>query len=507
MEFTLNKIPLGTLCAQPDTVSEQPVDIDFTLPDYCPDIEKILKCKITPKIYNRALSGGQLTVDGATVVTILYTDASGGLRVCEQTVPYSVAFPVKDTPECYALDTYTKPEYVNCRALSQRRLTVHGAFSLYARVLQSCPVELCSPCEESALEYNTSEIPASSLSAFCSEQFTAGDGIKVTNKPSVAVVLDSSVRADVTGFKLIPDKLMLNGELAVHMLYLSAPESGSVETLDYTIPFTEVIDCRGLTEESEVCPVLSVLSYEIRLKNDIMSESPIVDVEARLNALVTAYSRKNVTVILDAYSTELAVVPELSQIKVPFNTTVLSDTFIHKDTLDDLELGEIIDIRADVVPLTPSLGEKSITLGARMSVQILGRNTDGELVYLERSKEISREIITEQDFENVESCSVSVVSLSYRMGENNTVEIRLELRYCVTVCETRQLSAVTAVTADESAKLTRKPCALILYYADEGELIWDIAKFYNISVSSVARENELAEDVLSAPRMLLIPTA
>ena len=47
-----------------DTVAEQLADVDMTLPDYCPNIEKILKCSLTPKIQSRSLSGGQLQVEG-----------------------------------------------------------------------------------------------------------------------------------------------------------------------------------------------------------------------------------------------------------------------------------------------------------------------------------------------------------------------------------------------------------------------------------------------------------
>ena len=507
MEFTLNKTPLGTLCARPDTVSEQPVDMDFTLPDYCPDIEKILRCRINPKIYNRSLSGGQLTVDGAAAVSVLYTDSAGNLRACEQTSPFSAAIPVSDMPESCALDTYTKPEYVNCRALSRRRLSIHGAFSIYARVLRNCPLDIASPSENDSLEFDVREIEAASLSAFCSEQFTAGDGIKVTNKPPVSIIFDSSVRADISSTKLIPDRLMLNGELAVHLLYLSSPDSPNIETLDCAVPFSQVIDCRGLREDSEVCVNLNVLSSDVRVKNDILSETPVLSIDAKVNALVLAYSTKNVSVISDAYSTESAVIPDFANISIPCRTRVLSDTYVTKDTLEELELGEIVDITADVTPLTPTLGESEVTLNEKLTVRILGRDKDGGLVYIERSRELSKEIPTEERFENVDGNSASIVSLSYRMCDGNTVEIRPEIRYCLTLSDTKQLKAVTSVVSDDTAKLRRKPCSLILYYASQGERIWDIAKSFNIAVKSVTDENQIDEDILAAPRMLLIPTA
>ncbi len=50
MEFNQENRSFCTPSAVLDTVAEQLADVDLTLPDYCPDIEKILKCTLTPKI-------------------------------------------------------------------------------------------------------------------------------------------------------------------------------------------------------------------------------------------------------------------------------------------------------------------------------------------------------------------------------------------------------------------------------------------------------------------------
>ena len=47
--------------------------------------------------------------------------------------------------------------------------------------------------------------------------------------------------------------------------------------------------------------------------------------------------------------------------------------------------------------------------------------------------------------------------------------------------------------------------ALTLYYAGDGEKIWDIARDYCICCDAVKAENDLAEDTVAQGRMLLIP--
>ena len=100
MEFNQDNRSFCTTVAVLDTVAEQLADVDLTLPDYCPDIEKILKCTLIPKIQTRTLSGGQLQIDGSCVVNVLYVDSiKKSIRCCEQSVNFSQSFSVKESPD------------------------------------------------------------------------------------------------------------------------------------------------------------------------------------------------------------------------------------------------------------------------------------------------------------------------------------------------------------------------------------------------------------------------
>ena len=188
MEFNQENRTFRAPCTVLDTVAEQLTDVDLTLPDYCPDIEKILKCTLNPKIHSKTLSGGQLQIDGECDVSVLYVGREKKtIRCCEHSVSFSQSFPVRDAGEGFIIITKTKPEYINCRALSPRRLVMHGAFSLYAKVITPKSAELFEPSGDS-IETLSQTIPLCDLKANCQEQFTVSEEISAADKPAVGAV-------------------------------------------------------------------------------------------------------------------------------------------------------------------------------------------------------------------------------------------------------------------------------------------------------------------------------
>ena len=89
MEYDIKKDIFATDEIFFEGCQEQAVDLDFNLPDYCPDIQKILKCQVYPQITSRGLSSNRLDIDGNAIVKVLYIDSDKkGIRFCEQTTPF-----------------------------------------------------------------------------------------------------------------------------------------------------------------------------------------------------------------------------------------------------------------------------------------------------------------------------------------------------------------------------------------------------------------------------------
>ena len=66
--------------------------------------------------------------------------------------------------------------------------------------------------------------------------------------------------------------------------------------------------------------------------------------------------------------------------------------------------------------------------------------------------------------------------------------------------------AIIAAAADEEHPVLKDgKAASIIYYAEAGESLWEIARQYYTSVNAIKEENELSEDNVASKGMLFIP--
>ena len=69
MDLQLNKQSLAVRKCVVDETAEYPIDISFTLPDYCPGIDRILKCEIKPTVISiNSMSSSALSTIGKSSI-------------------------------------------------------------------------------------------------------------------------------------------------------------------------------------------------------------------------------------------------------------------------------------------------------------------------------------------------------------------------------------------------------------------------------------------------------
>ena len=499
-----------TICAPLtvlDTVAEQLADVDVTLPDYCPDIEKILKCTLIPKVQSRTLSGGQLLIEGYCVVNVLYVESEKKtVRCCEQNVNFSQSFSVRDTSGSYVIMTKTKSEYINCRALSPRRLVIHGAFSLYAKVIATKTTTLYTP-EDENLEILKKNIACSDLKSICQEQFSVSEEISVADKPEIESLLYSDVTAYITDAKAVTGKLMVNGEISLKIFYLTDVESGQTAKLDYILPFSQIIDCEGAEENNHNIVNCEVLSFDVRLKNDMLSDKPAIALDVKLCVTEEGYLPMDEYIITDAYSTEYATTLAYSDLSMIGETVPVNESCIEKINakIDNCKISKLLDIYTDFITVDSSVCDDGIKVSGKINLGIIALNEDNYPVFIERSQDYEHLISGAESCNDFIFGSVRPASISYRLADANTIEIRVELKIYGGAVQNESHRSVSNVEVHEDMPLNTDNCALMLYFASQGENLWDIAKAHNTGLDMLMSENELDNMILENQQMLLIP--
>lgn len=508
MEFNQDNRSFCTTVAVLDTVAEQLADVDLTLPDYCPDIEKILKCTLIPKIQTRTLSGGQLQIDGSCVVNVLYVDSiKKSIRCCEQSVNFSQSFSVKESPDNPVILTKTKPEYINCRALSPRRLVMHGAFSLYAKVLSSSKTPFYTPSAENCLETRLLNVKCASLTSLCQEQFSVVEEVSVGDKPVIESVLNADVGVNITDTKAVTGKLMVNGEINLKLLYITDVESGETGKLDYLLPFNQIVDCEGIDEKTVNCVSCDIMSYDIRLKNDVMSDKPLLLLDLKLCLTEEGYVLLDENVVTDAYSTKCATQPTFTQLGIVSDLARLNDSHIEKTSVavDNGKISKIINISSNQITADYACDEKEITVSGKLNICILAENEEHMPVFIERNIDYSHLMSSSTEYNGALYVEPRAASISYRLADDSTVELRCEIKLAVSAVSKENVRAVSDVEIFEDKPVKPEECALTLYFAQAGESLWEIAKSHNTALDKLIEENAAVAQNEDISRMLLIP--
>ena len=102
-------------------------------------------------------------------------------------------------------------------------------------------------------------------------------------------------------------------------------------------------------------------------------------------------------------------------------------------------------------------------------------------------------------------CKIIPNSITYNISGNNGIEVNVNFQIIGEIYLSHKYNMVTDVIADESKSIEKDTASLTVYYASEGENIWDIARRYYTSANMIKEENDISGDKVKNNGMILIP--
>ena len=513
MKLLLDKKPVFLTETVYDGQTEQGVEFDYVLPDYYPDIFKILKCTLTPGVVSYSVLGTQLFIDGVVYIKVLYlSEQSSDINCIEQRFTYSKTIELVKTTEKPVVNIFQKADYCNCRAVSGRRIDVRGAVSCKVRVTGCYEGEILSGASGLGAEVKCDTVNYCGSRLYACRQYIAREDIETGAGGDIVSILTAGCNAVVTDTKIIADKVVIKGEARVKALYLTrSGECMETEVMEAVVPLSQIVDVDGITDAHSCCARFDVMDCDLEIKQGDDGENRLLGCEITIDCKVSAYKEAEISHISDIYSTDYECSFNSVPVKLEHTPNYLMSQHNVKSVLDynDGTISEVFDCKCELNGYNLRASEENgrIIVSGQVCIWLIGKNAAGNPIFIEKNEPF--EFSTDIDSENGEysaDVSVSVSNVSYSISGDHTADVQIQLFAQGLVYRIKTINAVSEINIMEEAPKTKNSdYALKLYYADKGEKIWDIAKRYDTSVSAVAAENELEDEQLTAPCMLLIP--
>ena len=513
MDFKVNREILGTNEVIFDGNQEQSIELDYILPDYFPDIFKLIKCQVEPRVVSSNVSGDRINYEMTVAIRILYSsEQSKAVHSVEQKMNYSKTLDMGKACEAPVVSLRPKIDYVNCRAVNQRRIDMRGAVSTKVKISSEQKQQVL--CDAFGMNVQLKKTPVS----FAANRLTSSKRVNVTeeidlgySKPGVIGIIRSEAVVISVDKKVITNKLIVKGDAQVNFLYSCQKDGAdSLEAMQFTLPFSQIVDMDGLDDRFDTSVDITPISCDLMPRSNSDGENKLLDCEVFLLIECSAVRSGTLDVVTDAYSTVYPCDYNVQNVRIDKPARPFMDSCLLRNTLEmkDGEIGCVYDAWSRVSNVSARATDKRrIVVMGNAAFAVLAKNEMGMPVLIENETPFEHSI----DIENLTSESVievkaCVVSCSYNLASTCAVEVKAELRITGCVHETGSVKILSDISFDESRLKSRDGnYALKLYFADEGEDIWEIAKKYSTSVNAIMEENELENETLSQRGMILIP--
>ena len=163
------------------------LESEIVLPDAFTDIERILKCTLSPRVQSKRLDSGRLSINGSAFLHILYLDGQNCVKSFDTQVPFSKNIDVNAEGENPIICVKLSTQYLNCRVLSERRFDMRATVCMSINIKACDTVSILTDIQNESVELKKQKIEATVPVFSACENFTVMEEYELS-APISAVV-------------------------------------------------------------------------------------------------------------------------------------------------------------------------------------------------------------------------------------------------------------------------------------------------------------------------------
>ena len=492
---------------------------DFILPDYLPDVKKVVWVQAYPRLGNRFLGSGILEFEGAVAYKVLYIAEDNKVRCAAFLSDFKNKIESEELGEDCVDVLNPIAASVICRLQNPRKLNIRCKAGVEGAIWRrtSFLPELygARSGEEKGIETNECMIDALNVTNRRESGLVYSEDITVeSSMPAIGEVICSSADIYVDECRCVGNELLLRGVCEMELLYsVSANEKEDYILLRRTLPYSQSLEADTLKEGCHCRVKVLPEGVTVNVREDEFGKRRMIELDINYSLDIEAIHAKKMYYCRDCYSTdrECQTTEEQKRIWHREEGVRMSFSVNENRTLKEIDAGELAEVKAcHVMPymeLEDQRGKKDRPVySGNAKVTVLGCKEDGTLCSAVFDLPIRLEADRALTKENVKAfveCRASAVRCRCD-AEKLYIDFEVICSSSVMGFEDAQCVQVIRMMPDK-AREQEKGAVATLYFPEDGESVFDIAKKYRVSRLSLLERNGLEREEDMVGRALLIP--
>lgn len=530
----LNKIKLHSCTTFASAQSQITLDDDYNVPDYRPDIVKVLKEKGELHFDEVKAAAGAAWLKGRLVFRVLYrSDQENGKISClKGEITFQEKLNMDGVQEYDVIQASGEIEDLTIGVIHSRKISVRAVILLKTEEPQEKEDELCvgieadDGCEK---RYRNTNI----LQLLCMKRDQCRQKSEITlpsSKPNVQEILWKSLEIRNLDTKMGQDGVKLSGEVLISVLYQEEEETDRVQWYETVIPLDCGVECDAGTEADIIYKVKArPASMELEVKPDYDGEERVLVLELVMNLDIRVWKEQEISMLEDVYSLKKEIIPVCTGVTL-HHISVKNDSQCR--LTEQMELAEsqekilqICSCEGTVHLESTELTEQGVRAEGILVTELLYITTDDQMpigsareiypfeqfieipqqtVRTERNKPEGPETLEQKNKLQTElDCRIS--QLSAVMLDQDHVEIKAVIGLNLLAFEQEQIDNITDTCEEplDMEQLQKRP-GLVGYIAKDGDSLWSIAKENHTTVEDILRDNHRTDEDLRRGEKILI---
>lgn len=490
-------LPQMPVCSKSSLIE---VNSDFSLPDYQPEIRRLLSTRVNVLPPSEYVGNDSAEFSGELIYHILYIGNDGALYSASLSDNYSFSLPIEYSSKSFSPDEVSvissvSSESAVTRVLAPRKLNVRAKLRFDVEILSpsSLAPRINGSHDPQSIENLIAESPARIILSAQSLPTSLSDFIPLDSPTESARIVDFSSDIFLTECSPAQDKISCRGDVYMKILYCNDSESELPLVITRKIPFSISIDADGVDSSFEVCAE----GFATDEKFDI--EENGINCELLVSVRANAQKNDTFSFIKDAYSVSRASQCEYQSAVIPTavkcaNANITQSNSVSLDEAKISPDAKIIDVnaRAHVDGLAADSGRAVLKGDCHYDVLycLNDEYAVAELSFPFKCELDARGALSPSDSELVQKTGVSVISSKAR-SDGEKLLLDSEIAFSTVIGSSRSIEALAEMSLGE--EIEKRKSEILICYPEKSDTLWSVSKRYAEKTEKIKLQNAIAD--------------